>query len=352
MNSKRPGNLAVSIIALYTILGGGKPAQGYVVQQGDTLSEIAKTHGLRDWNELARLNGVKHPDKIETGQYLQEPSGWKFRKGEVHSVEKGDTLSRLERLYGTTIEDILILNPNIGDPDKIEVGQKIYLPKNAGKLSLQEQRKQLQEHPHIEKLIYKVCGDVGIPVPRLVDMVIRSENEPLNAMATRYEPAFQKKYVEPMLVLNKKGNFLKNNYLTRMFFELRKENPEYSLGQFTKDCSHSYGLGQIMGLVAYELGYKGPLRKGMKYKGKVSDGLQGVETNLYWTAKRIWAHRNKTNFLWDEVAWNYNTGRKKPKGHPHPGYMQRSERNWEQSQVEKKLPQSFAAYEKSQIDWN
>ena len=352
MNAKRRGNIAASILAFYSILGGITPAHGYVVQKGDTLSEIAKSHGLPHWNELARINGVKNKDKIEIGQYLQEPPGWVFKKGEVHSVEEGDTLSRLERLYRTTIEDILILNPNIGNSDRIEVGQKIYIPKNARNLSVQEQKKQIKGHPHLERLIYKVCRDVGIPVPRLVDMVIRSENEPLSHMATRYEPAFQKKYVEPMLAVNHKGNFVKNNFLTRMFFELKKENPEYTLRQFIVDCSHSYGLGQPMGLVAYELGYKGPLRKGMKYKGNVSDGLQGVETNLYWTARRIWEHRKKTKFLWDEVAWNYNTGLKMPKGRPHPGYMGRSERNWNQSQVEKSLPQSFAAYEKSQIDWN
>ncbi len=41
----------------------------YQVQNGDTLSKIAKTHNM-SIKELAELNGIKDPDKIKAGQML------------------------------------------------------------------------------------------------------------------------------------------------------------------------------------------------------------------------------------------------------------------------------------------
>jgi peptidoglycan-N-acetylglucosamine deacetylase len=43
-------------------------------------------------------------------------------------VQRGDTLSKISRRYGTTVAKILRLNPQIKNPDLIFVGQKITLP--------------------------------------------------------------------------------------------------------------------------------------------------------------------------------------------------------------------------------
>jgi len=43
----------------------------------------------------------------------------------VHSVGKGDNLSRIAKKYGTTVEEILKKNPSIKDPNRIDPGQKI-----------------------------------------------------------------------------------------------------------------------------------------------------------------------------------------------------------------------------------
>jgi rare lipoprotein A len=51
------------------------PPPQYVVQQGDTLTEIAKKLGISDPMELARINHIKNPDLIQVGQVLKLPSG-------------------------------------------------------------------------------------------------------------------------------------------------------------------------------------------------------------------------------------------------------------------------------------
>ena len=44
----------------------------YVVQSGDTLAEIAETHGVRV-DDLITLNGIQNPDVLQVGQQLQIP---------------------------------------------------------------------------------------------------------------------------------------------------------------------------------------------------------------------------------------------------------------------------------------
>ena len=44
--------------------------QSYVVKSGDTLSKIAVKYGTT-YQQLAKMNGIKNPDKIYTGQKIR-----------------------------------------------------------------------------------------------------------------------------------------------------------------------------------------------------------------------------------------------------------------------------------------
>ena len=58
----------------------------YVVQRGDTLTEIAKKLGCADALELARANGIKNPDMIQVGRVLKIPSGKSSQPGKTIQV--------------------------------------------------------------------------------------------------------------------------------------------------------------------------------------------------------------------------------------------------------------------------
>ena len=47
----------------------------------------------------------------------------------LHKVVKHDTLGKLAKHYGTTIQAIMDLNPIIKDPDRIQVGWTLKIPK-------------------------------------------------------------------------------------------------------------------------------------------------------------------------------------------------------------------------------
>jgi LysM repeat protein len=114
----------------------------YYVQRGDTLKGIAiKFHTSVD--ELLRLNPqITDPNLIVAGQRLVVPRrvpgsgggggdswGTNIPNGtKVYIVQRGDTLKSIARQFGTTATVLRQLNPQITNPDVIQVGQRILVP--------------------------------------------------------------------------------------------------------------------------------------------------------------------------------------------------------------------------------
>ena len=46
----------------------------------------------------------------------------------IYVVKDGDTLWKIAKKYGSTVDDIVRVN-GIENPDKINIGEKIYIPK-------------------------------------------------------------------------------------------------------------------------------------------------------------------------------------------------------------------------------
>lgn len=88
----------------------------YTVKRGDTLGAIAKRYGT-SVKALQFLNGIRNPDRIDVGQELY--LAW--------VVSRGQTLGSIAKAYGTTVNALVKLN-GIQNPNRIEVGQLIRLP--------------------------------------------------------------------------------------------------------------------------------------------------------------------------------------------------------------------------------
>lgn len=95
----------------------------YVVQSGDTLSEIAQKYGTT-YQEIARLNGISNPNLIYPGQILKiSVSNNSSNSNPIYyTVKSGDTLSEIAQKYGTTYQEIASLN-GISNPNLIYPGQ-------------------------------------------------------------------------------------------------------------------------------------------------------------------------------------------------------------------------------------
>lgn len=113
---------------------GGKKFYMHKVEKGETLYSIGKTYDVTG-NEIV----VENPeviDGLKPGQTIRVPVKEEvkkdpfFFKGPFHVVKKGDTVYSLTKLYNTTLEELVKLNPELKD-NALKLGQILKLPANT-----------------------------------------------------------------------------------------------------------------------------------------------------------------------------------------------------------------------------
>lgn len=104
----------------------------YTVQRGNTLSQIARRYGTTV-QEIARINGIKNVNLIFPGQILRITTNSNINGSETNSagktyytIKRGDTLYRISKRYGVTIQNLVEWN-NIQNPNLIFPGQRLIL---------------------------------------------------------------------------------------------------------------------------------------------------------------------------------------------------------------------------------
>lgn len=97
----------------------------YIVQAGDTLSEIAQRFGTT-YQHLAAINGISNPNIIHVGDriVIDGVVSAQSSDDEYYTVQPGDTLSGIAELYGTSYQYLAYIN-GISDPNKIYAGDTI-----------------------------------------------------------------------------------------------------------------------------------------------------------------------------------------------------------------------------------
>lgn len=122
-----------------TILGSDGGYLIYIVMRGDTLKSLAARFGSTVDSIMASNPSITNPNVIYEGQRLtiysagpgnppptQPPPG-----GQVYYAVRGDTLRKIAARFGTTVDAILKANPRITNPNIIYIGQAITIPGQA-----------------------------------------------------------------------------------------------------------------------------------------------------------------------------------------------------------------------------
>jgi membrane-bound lytic murein transglycosylase D len=99
------------------VVAAQRAVSRYKVRRGDTLSSIARKHGL-SIKQLASLNGLRGKTHVRLGQVLKvtgsagktqtasRSSGKRSTKRISYAVRKGDTLFSISKRYNVTVEQI------------------------------------------------------------------------------------------------------------------------------------------------------------------------------------------------------------------------------------------------------
>ncbi|MFN2130572.1 MAG: LysM peptidoglycan-binding domain-containing protein [Anaerolineae bacterium] len=183
-------SLLALLIAPSTVLGAGPAyAQGscgdtVTVVAGDTLARVAARCGTTVQAILAANPTIENPNLIYVGQAIEIPGGQEATPTATptstssptptpmptstptpttYVVQPGDTLTRIARRFGTTVDAILADNPTIENPNLIYVSQVIQIPTGTGlasqvKIYLVALEDQGQSGQEIG------CGDSLVPV--------------------------------------------------------------------------------------------------------------------------------------------------------------------------------------------
>lgn len=96
----------------------------YIVQRGDTLSRIAREYGTTV-QEIVEENNISNPNLIFPGQIIRIGTVNYDRYDTLHTiyrVRRGDTLSAIAREYGTTVADLADIN-DIQNVNRIYIGE-------------------------------------------------------------------------------------------------------------------------------------------------------------------------------------------------------------------------------------
>lgn len=100
-------------------------------QLGDMLADVAQRHGI-DLDALRAAN-PDVGDRLAPGDAVRLPAATALpsRQDTVHTVRRGETLSGIAKAHGLTLAELLAANPQIRDPDRIAVGQAVNVPDGA-----------------------------------------------------------------------------------------------------------------------------------------------------------------------------------------------------------------------------
>jgi membrane-bound lytic murein transglycosylase D len=105
----------------------------HTVRRGETLAAIARRYGVST-TALASANGMRDQHALRAGQRLSIPGGSTpaaAPRARTYTVRRGDTVSSIARRHGVSVNDLLSAN-DLSRSGVIRAGQKLRVPASDG----------------------------------------------------------------------------------------------------------------------------------------------------------------------------------------------------------------------------
>ena len=124
----------IGVVAVLAV-GGSAATGSYTVRRGDTVSEIAKRHGVSS-RSIVVANGLTDPHRVIAGKTLQIPgagagSAAAASTGASYKVRSGDTLSDIAARLGVSTGALARAN-GITQPNRLATGRTLSVPASGG----------------------------------------------------------------------------------------------------------------------------------------------------------------------------------------------------------------------------
>lgn len=190
------------VILFFVIMGiiptFAQESSTHTVQPGENLFRIALRYGI-DMNTLAAANNITDPTRIFVGQELTIPGLSAPDSGDVivnplvasapvvHTVQPGEYLTQIARLYNVSVEQILAAN-NITDPNTVYAGQQLQIWTNDISSPLEQPAETAASETAPEVVEPVAVPPENIPVPDTQEVVTHTvaPGEYLSRIAQTY----------------------------------------------------------------------------------------------------------------------------------------------------------------------
>jgi morphogenetic protein associated with SpoVID len=115
----------------YVNPSGGNGVKIHIVKQGDTLYLIAQKYNV-SLEDIVKANPeISNPDAIDVGMKVKIPSQPKTALEVIHHhiVQQGDSLWKLSKAWGIQLADMIKANPQLKNPNALLTGEVVNIPK-------------------------------------------------------------------------------------------------------------------------------------------------------------------------------------------------------------------------------
>ncbi|MBG9794796.1 peptidoglycan-binding protein [Paenibacillus dendritiformis] len=108
----------------------------HIVKNGESLYSISQKYDV-PLEELIKMNPqLKDPNEIDVGMKIKVPSSSHPQTGHEivhkHVVKEGDTLWKLSKAWGVPLQEMIEANPQLKNPNVLVIGQVVNIPKVSG----------------------------------------------------------------------------------------------------------------------------------------------------------------------------------------------------------------------------
>ncbi len=106
----------------------------HIVKLGETLYELSKKYGIELKKLLAANPQIEDPEKINVGTKVKIPSAPTPMESpppgikHKHVVQQGDTLWKLSKTWNVPLQEIIKANPHLKHPNVLMTGEIVYIP--------------------------------------------------------------------------------------------------------------------------------------------------------------------------------------------------------------------------------
>lgn len=116
----------------------------HIVKQGDSLYALSQKYGVPLQKIIEANPQISNPDVLNVGDKVKIPSAPAsvpetselFYK---HTVKQGDTLWKLSKAWGITLKEVIDANPQLKNPNALLTGEIVNIPKKSNGAAIQPQ---------------------------------------------------------------------------------------------------------------------------------------------------------------------------------------------------------------------